>query len=909
MSTRVPLIIGRSGEQAGLRQLIDDVEAGRGRSLVVRGEAGIGKSCLLDYAEAIAGEARVLRVVGVESEAELPYAALQVLLAPYVDRIEGLPGPQARALRAVFGAADGTGDPMLVGAATITLLSELAEERPLLCLLDDAHWFDRSSLAALLFAIRRLQADPVAMIFAARDGDRPFRADGIESLELRRLDHDHAAQLLAEVRTLPHATIERVLRETAGNPLAILELAAEDPTRPIGPPMAPLPAIGRLERHFRSQLAPLPEPTRRALAVAAADHGTDLGGFTAAAARLGLGLADLEPAEAARLVRVTGAVEFRHPLIRAAAYQDVPVSGRLAIHRAWADTLADGGDTDGGDADHRAWHLAAATAGVDDSAAAELEQAARRALDRGAPAAASRAWERAAQLSVAASERARRLAGAARMAYDAGESDRAVRLARMVGPAAEPGDRADAAWAQAQVAYERDSPGRASALALDAVTPILRSDPVRADSMLAEAVWCARDAADPELLGRCAALLRSDLGDGLLRPALAAFTALLLGEAADAPAMRSLLLAVRGGRIEENVQRLSGGFLGLMIGQDDTALAVLECQVALLRDEGQLGWLPYMQEPLALAQLVTGRFRDAEVTVAEAISLASELGQSQQVAVLTSIAAWLSAVGGDDSACARQAAEVRHGDAAGPDGPRHRMAAAMSEWALAIVELTRPDPSAAADRLERVCDGPARYDLTLRAIPDLIEAAARTGDRDRARRHLPVLRDWATHTPSPSLLALALRCEAILDPGDGAADLFERAVATAGIGPYDLARTRLAYGEWLRRHRRPNAAQAQLTQALAAFDQLAAAGWQRRVEAELTALGVSVPDLSADAGHGPGSLTPQELQVVRLAGAGMTNREIAAQLFLSPRTIGYHLYKAYPKLGVARRAELARLDL
>ena len=233
----------------------------------------------------------------------------------------------------------------------------------------------------------------------------------------------------------------------------------------------------------------------------------------------------------------------------------------------------------------------------------------------------------------------------------------------------------------------------------------------------------------------------------------------------------------------------------------------------------------------------------------------------------------------------------------------------MSEWALAILDLTRPDPSAAADRLERVCQGPARNDLTLRAIPDLVEAAARIGDLARARRLLPVLHDWAAHTASPPLLALALRCEAITDPGETAAELFERAVATVGIGPYDLARTRLAYGEWLRRHRRPNAAQAQLVQALATFDQLAAQGWKGRVEAELTALGFALPDQSADPGRGPGSLTPQELQVVRLAGAGLTNREIAAQLFLSPRTIGYHLYKAYPKLGVARRAELARLDL
>jgi DNA-binding CsgD family transcriptional regulator len=880
------VIVGRSVERSRLNRLVADAKDGQSRSLVLRGEAGIGKTALLDYAASVAGGMRVLRVVGIESEAELPFAALQLLFARDLDRLDALPGAQAQALRAAFGTSATPVERLLVGAATLTLLSELAGAGPLLCLLDDVQWFDQSSVDALLFAVRRLHTDPVATVFAVRDGERPFTAAGVEEVTLRRLDRTDATHLLGALRTLPHELADRVLAEAGGNPLAIVELATSaGDAGPLPAPVAPLPAAGGLEAHFRRQVRALPERTRLALLLAAADDGSDLRSYSAAAQRLGLHAADLEPAERGRLVQVgADAVRFRHPLIRAAAYQDAPFARRLAVHEALAASLSD--------PDRRAWHVAAAVSGTDDAAAAELERAAGRAADRGGPAVAARALERAAQLSSRPADQARRMVAAARAAYDAGQLDRAAELAAAGATGTrQPSEAAEAAWVRAQVAYERSSPGEAAALALDAAVPVLTTDPGHAVAILTEASWCARDAGDLDLLGRCGGRLRSLRGGPtVVVDGLVGFTGLLCGDVVAAvPPMRALLLAARDGEVTSTLERLTAGFMGVLIGEDDLAFSMLDRQVAEVRDQGALGWLPYAQEPLALAQLVTGRFRDAEANVAEAASLAAELGQHLQVVVLTAISAWLAAVRGDSATSQKQAELVLN------DTRHHRMAAAQASWALGLVDLMAGDPAAALDRLELACDGPAGHDLTVRAIPDHVEAAVRAGDPDRARRYLPRLVAWSAHTSSPAAAALVRRCEALLGDDSDAPQRFEAALRVQGCGSYDRARTRLAYGEWLRRHRRPTAARGPQY------------GWQPRVRAELIALGDPVPD--PPAAGGAGLLTPQELQVVRRAALGLSNREIAAQLFLSPRTVGHHLYKAYPKLGVGSRAALAKLDL
>jgi DNA-binding CsgD family transcriptional regulator len=895
------MLVGRFAERSRLHRLVGDVKDGRSRSLVVRGEAGIGKTALLDYTAGIADGMRVLRVVGIESEAEIPYAGLHLMFARFAERFDALPGPQAEALRGALGASSSSGERLLVGAAVLTLLSELAQDGPVLCLVDDVHWFDRSSVDALLFAVRRLDADPVAMIFAVRDGDRPFPAAGVDRLTLGRLDKADSARLLASVRTVPDDIVERVLEESGGNPLAIVELAASDGEAYRSAPVTPLPATGRLEEHFRSVIRALPERTRRALLVAAADERSLLRSFSDAAARLGLHAADLEPAEQGRLVRVTGdTVRFRHPLIRASAYQDAPLGQRIAAHRALAQTLSGSGD-----ADRRAWHLAAAATGTDEPAAAELELAAQRAVARGGPAGAVRALERAAQLSGAPGDRARRLVAAARAAYDAGQPDRAIELAVAGASLSErPVERAEASLVLAQVAYERESPAAASARSLDAAGPILSIDPDRAMGMLIEATWCARDAADPQLLGRCADQARSVRGGpAVVFDALVGFTDLLRGDAGAAVGpMRTLFLAANDQRVVGPAEGLLAGFAGLLIGQDAPALSLLDGHVAALRNQGALGWLPYALEPLTFAQLANGQFRGAQASVAEAALLAGELGLGMQAVVLSSLSAWLAAVRGDGAASREQAQLVLD------DTRNHRMAAALATWALALLDLTAGDPSAALDRLEDVCHGPPARDMTVRAIADHVEAAVRTGDDDRARTHLPALAEWAKHTASPAGRALLLRCEALLARGADAGERFEAALGVEGGSPYDLARSHLAYGQWLRRHRRPTSARSHLTQALEMFERTGAHGWRQRVHAEFTALGDPVPDARTPGG-GAGRLTPQELEVVRRAAAGLSNREIGAELFLSPRTVGHHLYKAYPKLGVSRRSQLGQLDL
>ncbi|MER7432580.1 AAA family ATPase, partial [Nonomuraea rubra] len=386
------MIVGRSAEQSRINRLVAEAKGGRSRSLVLRGEAGIGKTALLDYAESVAGGMRVLRVVGIESEAEVAYAALQLMFMRDLHLLDTLPGAQAEALRAAFGASSAPVERMLPGAAALSLLSELAGERPLLCLLDDAQWFDRSSIEALLFAVRRLHADPVATIFAARDGDPGFPAPGVESLTLPRLGAADAARLATAGAALPGEVVDRILAESGGNPLAIVELAAHAGAAPAVPaPVAPLPAAGRLDEHFRRQVRALGEPAMTVLLLAAADHGSALSTLMAAAAEFGGDAGDFEPAERSRLVHVSAdGVVFRHPLIRAAAYQEAPFARRVAAHRALARVL-----TDPREADRRAWHLAAAAGGPDDAVADGLEQVAQRATGRGAVAAAACALARA----------------------------------------------------------------------------------------------------------------------------------------------------------------------------------------------------------------------------------------------------------------------------------------------------------------------------------------------------------------------------------------------------------------------------------------------------------------------------------------------------------------------------------
>ncbi|WP_121433913.1 helix-turn-helix transcriptional regulator [Actinomadura pelletieri] len=887
------MFIGRHHERGRVAGLLADARAGRSGTLVIRGEAGIGKTTLIDQVAADAVDMRVVRGAGVEAETELPFSGLHLMLHPHGDRLDALPAQQAAALRSAFGLAPGpVPDRFLIGAATLTLLSELATDRAVLCLVDDEHWLDPASLDALLFAARRLNADPLAVIFAVRDTARPFPDRGLETVRLDGLERAEAADLVAA--HAPGLTVpvrDRLLDEAGGNPLALVELANALGSRP---PLhaGPLPVGGRVQETFRLQLAELPDATRLLLLVVAADGTADLGVVLRAAGTLGLDAADLGPAEEARLVVLDGEeVRFRHPLIRAVTYQNAAHHQRIAVHGALAGALD--GDAH---ADRRAWHRAAAATGPDEDIAAELERAARRADRRGGTAAVAAAYERAARLSTEPEGRARRIVHAARAAYDAGRPDDATRLAEEAAHLT--GDDAviaEAMFVQAQVAYERTSPAADAALALKGARLIAADDPEKAVSMLTEAVWSARDAGAHDLVRDSVELLETvRLPDGSTQaPVTGALIA--YGRSPWAvPPMRALVEAAQGNRVEDFVERIIAGFIGLLIADDSAATALLENTAARARAQGALGWLPYIMEPLAIGRLLLGDLRGADAAAAEGLSLASDIGMDMQVMALTCITV-------------RSESDAERSRSLAPDVLRHAdlhpTNAALATWGLALHDLADGRADAALDHLDAVCSGPARHDLLLRAVPDHAEAAVRAGRRDLARTHLPAFETWAAAT---SFTAHVSRCRALLSDGDTAEEHYRTALTLHGDRAYDAARTRLLYGEWLRRRRRRTDARAELTAARDTFARLGADRWTTRARAELEALGDRPTARPGDADP-LNRLTPQELQVVRLAATGLSNREIAAQLYLSPRTVGHHLYRAYPKIGVTRRTELTRL--
>lgn len=889
--------MGRDRERERVAGVLGDARSGLGGALVIRGEAGIGKTALLGRVPADAGDMRIIRGTGVESESELAFGGLHLMLHPYRDRFGALPGQQAAALRSAFGLAAGpAGDRFLIGAATLTLLSELASDRPLACLVDDAQWLDSASLDALLFAARRLGADPIAMIFTVRDGARPFPDRGLEVLRLAGLDRGAAGELVAA--HAPGLTVpvrERLLDEAAGNPLALIELGSALRSRPAHP-AGPLPVGGRVQETFRRRLAELPDATRRLLLVVAADGTADLGIVLRAGDALGLTAADLGPAEEAGLVVLDGGeVRFRHPLIRAVTYQDAAHHRRIDVHGALAGVLR--GDEH---ADRRAWHLAAAVTGPDEGVAAELERVAHRAELRGGTAAVATAYERAARLSTEPEGKARRLVHAARASYDAGRPDQATRLAEEAEHlTAHDGVVAEATFIRAQVAYERTSPAADAELALRGAALIAGSDPEQAVSMLTEAVWSARDAGAHDLVRRGVELLgtvRLPAGSpkAPVAAALIAYGRLADGAPGAVPAMRALFAAARGGEVEEVVELIIGGFMGLLVADDRAATALLESMAAQARARGALGWLPYILEALAIGRVLLGDLRGADAAAAEGMSLAADIGMDTQVTALRCIVVRLESDAGRSRALAADV--LGHADL-------HPTNTALASWGLGLLDLAEGNAGAALERLDAVCSGPARHDVLIRAVPDHAEAAVRAGRPELARTHLPAFETWAAATSSTALVS---RCRALLARGDEADEHYRTALGLHGDRAYDTARTRLLYGEWLRRRRRRTEAREELTAAREAFARLGAECWAERARAELEVLGDRPAARSGDADPLK-RLTPQELQVVRLAAAGLSNREIGAQLYLSPRTVGHHLYKAYPKIGVTRRAELARL--
>ncbi|NDU76244.1 AAA family ATPase [Actinomadura sp. DSM 109109] len=897
------MLYGRDGELAAIDGLLDRARAGRSGTLVLRGEAGIGKSALLDHAAGAADGMRVLRGTGIESESGMPYAGLHLLLGRHLDRIGGLPGAQAEALRAALnlGGPEAESDRFLVGLAVLTLLSDLAEERPLLCLVDDAHWMDASSAEALLFAARRLDAEPIALVFAARDAVAPecaapeFAAQGLPELRLRGLDGDAAAGLLAErAPGLPGHVRREILAGAMGNPLALLELPGQGGHGS---------AYERILRSFAERVAALPEPARELVLLVGVDDLGDAGVVMAAA---GASAGDLEPAERAGLLRTTpeGRLEVRHPLIRTAAVREATLGRRLAAHGALAAAHLERGDVC-----HHAWHLARSVTGPDEHVAAVLEKTAETERNAGGNAAVAAMYEAAAALTPDRAERGRRLAAAARASADAGLPERAVELAaRAEADLPDPLARAELTLIRAALADEQDRAGDAHRLFAETAASVARLDPRTSGYLFFQAAAAAANAADFAVMD---AIVSDAVRLGVPNvPHLRALSRVFAGQnplaeagpADGVAALRELMDAMNACYAPR--ERIRAGMWHLMLGDVRGAAEVAADLERRFRDRGAIGLLAPVLMLRTRTDLFLGRFRDALTGATEGVRIAADTGQHRIRVYLDTSLAQLAAIQGDEERCLELTEEAMSRGL-----PPSNVHAAS---ARSLLDLGLGRYEAALERLAGVVAGPTGQGA-IAALPDLVEAAVRAGVPERARDAASWYDDWAAQTGQPWARAVAARCAALLAP-DAPDPLYARALELhrdAGT-PFEQARTELLYGEWLRRARRRNDARARLHAALEAFERLGAAPWAGRARAELRAAGDALPagrDDSASRDDVAARLTPQELQVARLAATGLSNREIAAQLFLSPRTVGYHLYKAYPKLGVTTRAALARLDL
>jgi DNA-binding CsgD family transcriptional regulator len=889
------MLRGRDAEQDSISALLARARDGASGALILRGEPGIGKTALLEEAVRRADGMRVLRGAGVESEAALPFAGLHMLLRPELHRLGALPPPQRQALSCAFGlGGSGAGDRFLIGAGVLSLLAEVAEDAPVLCVVDDAHWLDRASAEALLFATRRLGREGVAILFAVRDYADALTGSGLPELPLSGLDAASAAALLGD--EVPASLRAQLIAETRGNPLALLELPPVVAAHGAGP--GPLPLTARVLDAFHHQVRSLPPPTRTLLLLAAADDTGEAAIVLRAGAELGLGAGDLHPAEERQLVSAT--LAFRHPLIRAAVYHGAPLAQRIAAHGALAAAHAARGDED-----REAWHRAVAASGPDEQVAGQLEQAALRATERHAYAAAATAWERAAQLSESTATAAGRMVSACGMAVHSGQLDWArARAERVLPGITDPVTRGRLAEIRAAAAFAAGSLRQAHGLYLEGAA--LADDPESAFWMVLRAAHAGWAAPGGEPLIAQALDRFDELGLAEAHPLrsvawLARWgAAVILGrDTAVFPPLADVLAQARaaaGAAGPPGLMEVASR--SFVVGRDDVCAEVATGLVALARDSGMPYALPAGLGHLTLAQTLLGAHRDALVAGDEGLRIAHDTGQPLWTSYLHGALAYLAAVEGDEDRCRR------HAEAA---GPAEQAGSAWAQAALALLDLGAGRIQDSFDRLRTLAAASRRHQgAVVRSTPDFVEAAVRLGRAGEVS--LDRYETWVRTLGQPWLGALLSRCRAMTAPEAEAEQHYLRALDLHEplARPFDRARTELLYGEWLRRARRKNEAREHLGAALRVFDELGSPPWAARARTELGAAGAVVaqapaPDVFA-------GLTPQELQVTQLAAQGLSNRDIAAQLYLSPRTVAYHLYKAYPKLGITSRGELAGMS-
>jgi DNA-binding CsgD family transcriptional regulator len=902
---------GRRRELSVLDGLVGAVRAGESRVLVVRGEAGVGKTALLDHLAGHAAGCRVLHTAGVQSEMELAYAGLHQLLAPLLDHMERLPSPQRETLRTVFGVSAGPPpDRFPVALAVLSLLSEAAAERPLICVADDEQWLDQASAQALGFVARRLAADPVGLVFAARvPGDElaglpELTVEGLAESDARALfDSALAGPLDARVR-------DRIVAEADGNPLALLELPRGMTPAQLaggfGLPGGAASLTGQIEDSFRRRLDALPDRTRRLLLLAAADPSGDAALVWRAAARLGLPVQEAAPAAAAGLAELGAVVRFRHPLVRSVTYRSAPFKERQQAH----ETLAEATDP-AADPDRRAWHRAQAAAGPDEEVAAELERSASRAQARGGLAAAAAFLERAVRLTSDPGRLVDRTLAAAQANVRAGAFDQALGL--LVMTEAWPLDE----LATARVDLLRGLVAFASGISSDAPSLLLKAARRLEQLNLGLAretyldAWGAAlaigqpAAGDMAEISRAVRALPRSMDPGPAELLLDGLALLITdGLAAGAPALRRAASAFASDGISIG-EGLRWGWLAtvppLLLWDDDGWRAIVARQVRLARDAGALENLPISLATAGIITAWSGAFGAAAGLIAESEAVCEATG-----ARIPSYAALVLAGlrGRPAEAVPLFDAMISAAEAAGQG-----LTATAARWTAAILYngLGRYDEAREAAR--QAAGDPSGLYVSTWALPELIEAAARSRNMPMADDALARLAETTQAGGTDFGLGIEQRSRALVSEGQAAEGMYLGAIDRLGrtqLRP-ELARAHLLYGEWLRREGRRSRAREQLRTAHGLFDEIGMEAFAERAARELLATGETARKRTAQAAAGASQqLTAQEMQVARLASDGLSNPEIGARLFISAHTAHYHLSKVFAKLGINARGQLHR---
>ena len=901
-------LVGRDRECARIDELLEAARAGDSGALVVRGEPGIGKSALLDYAAAQAEGMELLRTAGVEAEGDLAFAGLYGLLRPILGRLSELPELQAKALAGALGLAPSAGsDRFLASAAVLGLLAEAAEELPVLCVVDDAHWLDTPSADALVFAARRLRAERVAIVFAVREREgRSFERRGLPDLSVTGLeDEDARALLLNRSSELVASVRERLLAEAAGNPLALLELPAglsEAQRTGIEPLPDSIPLTARVQAAFAARVEGLPAPTQTMVLIAAADDTGDVATVVSAAAELGVAAEALDPAEATGVVRTDGGrVAFRHPLVRAAVFGAATLTQRQRAHTALASVLK--GEEH---ADRRVWHHALATLTADENVAAELEAAARRSQLRGGHASAVTAFERAAELSDSEPARRRRIGEAAEAAWAAGQPERARGLlARSLASA--DGDQ------RVRLLYLSGLIEARSGWLPDALGPLLGA--IEGSDVASLTLEMLRDAYEiasyaeahdqlSAITRRAAQVEPASDRDRFIATALMAWGSELAGEYARGAQLAAEAIE-HAKRLDDPRCLIWAAATADREGGWGNGLPHANRAVALARERGLVSVMPQALAAQSDALVGRSRFDVASSAAEEGHRLALDIDQPWTASwTLVSLATVAALRGEEDEARARVEALQQLLAASGAS-----FVTIFGQRVLGLLDLTLGRPAEALDHLQAFAAAPAGVFMTPHrclGLPDVVEAAARARQLDEAAGALARFHEWVEQVPTPAGLSLLARCQALAGESD-AEPHFVRSIELAGaLSPFERARNELLYGEWLRRERRRMDARPHLRTALELFQRLALSPWEERARGELRASGETPRRRDPSTVD---RLTPQELQIAHLVVEGMTNREIAAQLFLSPRTIDYHLRKVFAKLQIAARADLVRIGL